>query len=184
MRLRNAFADSLIYGLYMLGACIACMCAEIFIVKVVTLLFVIDDFTLCIIRTVIYTLGVNAILCILAYKEGYRSAVSSPLSTFIAGAMATVMHLLFALLFSFEAFSAGGVRFIVGLYKFGSRLSESSLIANLPRSEFIVIFIVNSLIYCALMAVAQAIGAKRRIIDRRDLTKDQHDDVSTANNEN
>ena len=93
--------------------------------------------------------------------------------------MATVMHLLFALLFSFEAFSAGGVRFIVGLYKFGSRLSESSLIANLPRIEFIGIFIVNSLVYCALMTAAKAIGAKRRIIDRHILTKDQN----TENNE-
>ena len=180
MRIKNTLIDAPIYALYMLGSCIACMFAEMLIVKVLTLLFAIDYYTLCIIRTVIYSLGVNAILCILAYREGYKSAESSPVFTIISGFLATAIHFPFALLFGFEAFCAGGVRFITALVKFGPYLASSSFIGELHWLDFTPVFFINGFVYCVLMAVAKHIGKNRRLLDREALTVNQSSEIESS----
>ena len=163
-------ADSLIYLLSMLAACLVCMCAEILLVKIIDVCVVLSYSSLCIIRTVIYTLGVNAVLAAIAYHDGYKNAKCSLVGTFISCALASAMHFTVCLLFRFEAFCAGGVRFITGLVKFGSSLSESSMIAKLHAADFVAVFFINALIYCTVMTASKKIGEKRRLIDRASLT--------------
>lgn len=162
--------DSLIYLLSMLFVCLVCMCAEILLVKIVDVCVAIDYFALCIVRTVIYTVGVNATLSAIAYRDGYKNAKCSVIGTFISCLLASVIHFLFSLLFGFEAFCAGGVRFIAGLVHFGSSLSDSSMIAGLHPADFVAVFFINSLVYCILMTVFKKIGERRRLIDRKQLT--------------
>lgn len=166
MKKQYFFIDALLYAFYMLVSCITVMFAEMLIVKVLSLLFPISYFALCIIRAAIYTLGVNAILAIIAFREGYKAAYCSVIFTLISGAIATVIHSLFALLFSFEAFSAGGVRSITALVNFGSALESSAALAKLDLLDYVAVFFINGLIYCTVMASAKFIGAKRRIADR------------------
>lgn len=169
-RIFDALIDSLIYAFFMLISCLVCMCAEILIVKIIDLCVVIDYLSLCFVRTVIYTVGVNAVLSLVAYNDGYKAARCSVVGTAISCVIATVFHFLFSLLFGFEAFCAGGVRFIAGIVKYGSELTESSMIRNLHPADFVAVFFINGLIYCVLMTLFKKIGVKRRLIDREELT--------------
>lgn len=173
--------DSLIYAISMLAACLVCMCAEILLVKIIDVCVAIDYFELCIIRTVIYTLGVNAVLSAIAYRDGYKTARCSVIGTFISCALASVIHFLFSLLFGFEAFCAGGVRFITGLVKFGASLSASSMIAELHLADFVAVFFINSLVYCIMMTIFKKIGESRRMIDREQLMGCSADTASSNN---
>lgn len=180
----DVVVDSLIYLLSMLAACLVCMCAEILLVKIVDVCVAIDYFTLCIIRTVIYTLGVNATLSAIAYRDGYKSAKCSIIGTFISCALASVVHFLFSLLFGFEAFCAGGVRFITGLVQFGTSLSASSMIAGLHLADFVAVFFINSLVYCILMTAFKKVGERRRLIDREQLTGSASSSVEDDKSDN
>lgn len=187
MKKQYIFIDALLYALYMLVACVTCMFAEMLIVKVLDLLVPISYFALCIIRTAIYTLGVNAILCIIAYREGYKAAYCSVICTLISGIIATVIHFLFALLFGFEAFCSGGVRSITALVNFGSELASSSFMDKLTPLDFTIVFFINGLAYCAFMVIAKKLGATKRLSDRAALnivSSDEEQVSDTKDSEN
>ncbi|MBQ8408375.1 MAG: hypothetical protein IJY39_05865 [Clostridia bacterium] len=177
MKKLDVILDALLYAFYMFAACLVMMVAEAGIIRVLTLCFEIDYFVLCVIRAVIYTVGVNVILSLTAYREGYKAAQASVIGTLISGVIATCLHFMLCLLFSFEAFCAGGVKFITAIVKFGPSLSDSSFIGQLYRIDFFAVFFVNSLVYCVLMAAFKKIGAQKRLVDRQELTRDQSEDL-------
>ena len=174
----DVLLDALVYALYMFGACLVWMVAEAGIIKVLTLCFEINYFVLCIIRAAIYTLGVCAMLSFAAYREGYKTARASFGGTLISGVLASVIHFMFCLLFSFNPFCAGGVKFITALAKFGPALSSSSFIGQLNRIDYIPFFFAIALLYCILMATFKKIGASARLLDRAELTKNQSEDLT------
>ena len=67
------------------------------------------------------------------------------------------------MLFGFEAFCAGGVRFIAGIVKYGSELTESSMIRNLHPADFVAVFFINGLIYCVLITLFKKIGVNKML---------------------
>ncbi len=162
----DVLINSLLYALYMLLSCLVIMFAEMLAVKVISLFIVVDNFLLCIIRAVIYTLGVNALLAAIAFYEGFRAATPHMAATAISGAVATLIHSLFALLFSFEAFCAGGVRSIAILVKFGKSINSPLFDGTLDRFDIIPFFFINSAIYIAVMVAANALGAHHRKRER------------------
>ena len=169
MKKVDILVSSLVYAVYMIISCLVIMCAEILAIKIINLFVVTQYFELCVIRAVIYTLGVNALLAIISYREGYRAASFSIVGTAISGAIATLIHFVFALLFSFEAFCAGGVRFITALVRFGSSLNSNTFMGTLTRVDFIPFFFINSLVYVALMISFGKLGQYKRLADREDL---------------
>ena len=173
MRKLDILIRSAFHALYLLISCVTCMVAEMLIIRVLTLCFEIDYFTLCIIRAAIYLVGVNAILAIVSFREGYREASCRILDTVLSGVFGTVIHFFFALLFSFEAFCAGGVKFLTALVKFGPSLSDSTFMGELYRTDFIPVFFVNGLICCAVATIFNVLGAKKRLADRAILTGSQ-----------
>ena len=171
MKKSDVIVDALFYAVYMLGSCIVVMVAEWFFVKVLSLLFPINYFALCIIRATIYTLGVNAILAIISYRGGYKAAQCSVVGTAISCILATVAHFMFCLLFRFNAFCAGGVKFIAALTMFGSNLNNASFIGEIALLDYIPYFFLNALIYCVVIVVFKKLGATKRLRDRAEMTK-------------
>ena len=169
MKKIDILVSSLVYAVYMLLSCVVIMCAEILTIKIINLFVVTDYLSLCIIRAVIYTVGVNALLATVSYREGYRAAHFPVISTAASAAIATVMHFIFALLFNFEAFSAGGVRFITALVRFGGALNSNTFMGTLTRADFIPFFLVNSLFYIAVMIAFGKLGEHKRLTDREKL---------------
>jgi hypothetical protein len=164
--------DAGFYAFYMFGACLVWMVAEAGIVKLLTLCFEISYFNLCVIRALIYTLGVSAMLSLVAFREGYKAARASVFGTLISGILATLVHFIFCLLFSFNPFCAVGLKFITALVKFGTSLSDSAFIGTLNRIDFIPVFFVCGALYSLLMSVFKRLGAYKRLADRAELTAD------------
>ena len=170
MKKTEIFLGSIVYAVYMIVSCIVIMLCEILAIKIVNLFVVTQYFELCIIRAVIYTVGVNALLGVISYREGYRAARFPILDTVISTVIASAIHLVFALLFSFEAFAAGGVRFITALFRFGDALNGNTFMGTLGRADFIPFFILNSLVYIAVIILLGKLGEKNRLKQRESLT--------------
>lgn len=170
MKKTDVLVNSLIYAAAMLISCIIVMLAEALITRVLGTMFILSPLALCIIRVAVYTPGVSALLGVLAYREGYHAAHFPIAGTAISVAIASLAHLLFALLFSFEAFAAGGVKFIAALVKFGGRLNIKSFAGELTPIDSIPFFFLLALLYLAVMIVCGKLGAVARIKSRKELT--------------
>ncbi len=186
MKKSDILLGTLVYSVYMLFSCIVVMFAEMLAIKIINLFVGLTPLSLCIIRAVIYTLGVNAILAVVSYREGYRAAYFSIPETIISGALASLLHFVFSLLFSFEAFCSGGVKFVTALFMFGSRLNSQSFSDALDRFDCIPLFFVYAACYIAIMTVFGRYGARKRLIDRAELTGNENtgDDTSDGTGEN
>ncbi len=170
MKKNHLVFNSLIYTLYFILSCIVIMFAEMLVMRIVNLFIDPSPLTECVICALVYTVGINALLAIVSYKEGYGAGYYSWLGTLISGAVASLIHFIFALLFNFAAFSAGGVRFITALIKLGSSVRHNSFSEDIGAVEMIPFFFLNAVIYIGVMTAFGMIGAKRRISDRETLT--------------
>ena len=93
MKKGDILFGTVIYSVYMLVSCIVMMFAEMLAIKIINLFVGLSPLSLCIVRAIIYTVGVNAILAIVSYREGYRSASFSVVGTLISGALASMLDL-------------------------------------------------------------------------------------------
>lgn len=173
----NVLVDAFLYAFYMLISCITVRLAEWFLLslmygKIFSVYFTVSPFALCIIRATIYTLGVNAILAIVAYRDGYKSPKSSIGGALFSSAIATMIHFPVALLFGFGAFCSGGVKFITALIYFGTQLNSEGFSGELYRIDYIPYFFANAVIYCVIIAIFKKLGSIKRIKDRAELTKE------------
>lgn len=177
----DVLLSSILYAVYMLLSCIAMMVVEILIVdlligKIITTFVTLTPFVIHSVRALIYTVGVNAILGVMLYREGYKNAEYNPLATALSGIAATLMHFLVCLLFGFQAFCAGGVRSITAIIRHD--LHDVSFTAEITRQDCIAVFFVNAAVYITVMVVLQMLGAKRRLSDREELTSATKDQIN------
>ena len=175
MRKSDIWLNTLIYALYMILSCVVVMLVEAFITRVIGTLWALKPLDLCWIRAVIYPVGVTALLGIMAFREGYRAAAFSVWVTIISAALASVAHLLFALLFSFEAFAGGGAKFIALLVKYGKKLNMSSFKGELKLFDSIPYFFILAVLYIGVMILCGKLGAMARLRSRKELTGSQSD---------
>ena len=173
MKIKNLALNLPIYFLYIFGSCILVMLAEALLVSVIEKFVVLPYSVLTIIRIVIYTPGVTAILAVLGYYEGYREGVCPLGETVGGGVLATVLHLLFAMLFKFQGFVSGGVRFTAGLLHNGMDITYESLINKTPYGLFLLVFVGYAAVYLVALTVAKYFGAQKRVMDRADLRKSE-----------
>lgn len=169
MKLKITAVNSLIYFLYFFGACFVTMLAESLLLKIIDNFAIISYFAQSIVRVIVYTLAVPAIIALLGYFEGYRDADGNTVSTAISCALALVWHVLFAMLFNFQAFVTGGVRFMAGLIHNGSSITYESMIEKTPYSLFLIMFLAYGVLYGALIVGFKYYGAKKRMQSRREL---------------
>lgn len=170
MRKTDIFVNSLLYAAAMLISCIVVMLAETLLTRVLGSMFELTPFILCVIRAVVYSIGVTALLAIMAYMEGYRAAYFSAIECAISGALASLLHFIFSLLFSFEAFASGGVKFVAALVKFGEKLNLKSFSGKLEPLDSIPFFFLFALIYVAVMILCGKLGVVARLKSRKELT--------------
>ena len=173
MKIKNIALNLLIYFLYLFGSCIMVMLVEALLVSVIEKFVALPYPVLTVIRIVIYTAGVTTLLEVLGYFEGYREGGCPVGETLAGGLSASVLHLIFAMLFKFQGFVSGAVRFTAGLLHNGWDITYDSLINETPYSLFLLTFLVYSLIYVGVLTVAKYFGAQKRVIDRADLRKNE-----------
>ena len=166
MKLRNIGLNSLFYFFYMFGACLVMMLAESLLVYILDRFVIIPFPALTILRIAVYTVGVVAVMAALGWGEGYRAADCTLSETIAAGMLALVPHLLFAMLFKFQAFVSGAVRFAAGLSYNGMGINEDNLVNTTPYGLFLLFFVLYGAAYIAALTIAKYLGAARRVIDR------------------
>jgi hypothetical protein len=159
----------LFYFLYFLGSCILAMLVEALLVFFIEKFVALPYPVLTIIRIVIYTAGITALLSVLGYSEGFREASCSVGGTVTSGVLASVLHLLFAMLFKFQGFVSGGVRFLAGLIHNGWDITYDSLINETPYLLFVAVCLGYSALYITALTVSKWLGAQKRIISRAEL---------------
>ena len=150
---KNICINGFFYFLYFFGSCFVVMLAEALFINVVEKFIALPYPVLTVMRIVIYTAGVVAILAVAGYKEGYREASCHVGATIASGAIATVLHLLFAMLFHYQGFVSGSVRFTAGLVFNG----------------WDVTYAAYALLYVAALTLSKYLGAQKRILDRAEL---------------
>ncbi len=171
MKIKNIALNSLFYFLYMIGACFVTMAVEALLVYIVERFVIIPYPALTVIRMVIYSLGVTAIMATIGYYEGYREGTCPIGDTVAGGLIALVYHFIFALLFNFQAFVAGSVRFTAGFIAHGTHITDPLLVLETPFGLTLLVFFLYGLLYVGALTVARYFGAGRRIIDRADLCR-------------
>ena len=174
MKLKNVALNLPIYFLYLFGSCILVMLAEALIISVVEKFILLPYPVLTIIRIVIYTPGVTAILAVLGYYEGYREGICPVGETVVSGILASILHLLFAMLFKFQGFVSGSVRFTAGLLHNGMDITYDSLINKTPYGLFLLVFVAYAAVYLTALIVAKYFGAQKRVMDRADLRRHEN----------
>lgn len=170
-RIKTSLASTGIYFLYLIGACILTMLVEALFNFLLDHLVVLTYPVLTVIRIVIYSLGVTAILGFLGYFEGYREAACPIGETVTAYTLALIPFLLFSMLFKFQGFISGAVRFTAGLIHNGWSITQTTLVENTPYSLFLLVFLGYAVVYGVVLIVCKYIGAQRRICDRAALRK-------------
>ena len=178
--LKKIGLNPLFYFLYMFGSCIIVMLGEALLVSVIEKFVAIPYPILTVIRIVVYTGGVSAILAVLGHGEGYREGSCSVGGTIVSGFLAMILHLLFAMLFHYQGFVSGGVRFTAGLVYNGWEITYESLINETPYYLFLLTFAAYGLVYVGILTLSKYLGAQKRVVDRGELRKGEADRSDTA----
>ena len=173
MKVKNVALNTVVYFFYTFGSCILVMLAEAMLISFLEKLVALPYPVLTVIRIVVYTLGVTALVAVLGYFEGYREAECSVPEVLISGVTAGVLHLIFAMLFKFQGFVSGAVRFAAGLIYNGWDITYDSLINDTPYSLFLLTFALYALLYIGALCIAKYFGAQKRIVDRADLRRNE-----------
>lgn len=166
---KNIGINTLFYFLYVFASCVIVMLIEALFTNVVEKFVALPYPVLTVIRIVIYTVGIPAILAVVGRSEGYREGACSVGATAASGVLAMIPHLLFAMLFKFQAFVSGAVRFTAGLIHNGRDITYDSLINETPYYMFLLVFAAYGLLYAATLTIAKYLGAQKRILDRAEL---------------
>ena len=178
--LKKIGLNPLFYFLYMFGACIIVMLIEALFVAIVEKFVIVPYPVLTVIRIVIYTVGVSAILAVLGRGEGYREESCSVGGTIVSGILAMIPHLIFSMLFHFHGFVSGGVRFAAGLVYNGWEITYDSLINETPYYFFLLSFAAYGLLYTAVLIISKYLGAQKRLMVRGELRKGERAEDDTA----
>ena len=80
-------------------------------------------------------------------------------------------HTIFAMLFKFQAFVSGAVRFTAGMIHNGWGITYDSLINDTPYWGFLVTYAAYAVLYVAVFTLAKYLGAQKRIMDRAELRR-------------
>ena len=169
MRKTEIFLNSIIYTVYFLAACFCGVGVDFLVIKVLDSIVVLSAFAVCVIRTLIYFIVPMAVIFVCSYKEGYKEAGFYFGETLLSSVIATVVHFLFAMLFSFNQFFAGGVKYVSAIFVYGTDIRKLSQISEIRYRVFMPVFLAFSIMYCINILLAKRFGCDARLRDRKQL---------------
>lgn len=169
MRKTEIFLNSIVYAVYFLAACLCGVGVDFLVIKILDSIVILSAFAICTIRAIIYFIVPMAVIFVCAHKEGYKEAGFHFGETLISSVLATVVHFLFALLFAFNQFFAGGVKFVSAIFVYGSDMQSLSQISEIRYRVFMPVFFAFSVMYCVNIILAKKLGRDARLLDRKQL---------------
>ncbi len=170
-KMRASLLSMVVYLCYLVGACILTMLIEAMFIFLLDHVVLLSYSVLTVIRIIIYTVGVPAIIGFLGYYEGYREARCPIGETVFSYLPAAVIHLLLSMLFKFQGFISGAVRFTAGYIHNGSEITYENLIEKTPYSLFLLVFLGYTVLYALILLICKFFGSKKRIIRRAEMRR-------------
>lgn len=170
MRKTEVLLNSFVYSLYLLAACLCGVGVDFLVLKVLDSIIVVSPFLACVLKAIIYFAVTVAVVFVLAYKEGYKEASFFAGETVVSMAIATLVHFLFAFLFNFNQFFAGGVKFYSAIFVYGDKISSMQQISDIRYRVFMPVFLVMAVILGVTLILAKKLGCNSRLVDRKVLT--------------
>lgn len=171
MKIVDSFVNSLIYTAYIIGACLCAAAIDLLTLKILNEFLVISLYAQTVIRVIIYAIAPIAVIAIVSFKEGYREARSNLLENIFSCVFASVGTFLISLLFTFNRFVAGGVKYISSLIAYGNRISDAEQIANVRYRYAIPVFVALFIVYSVVICLSKKLGAAKRLKDRAELVE-------------
>lgn len=164
--------DAAIAFIYIFASCLLALLVESMLLKFLDRFVLLSYLVQTVIRLVVYSVSVTALVGVAGYLEGYREAVSHPLTTSLSCGLAVILpQLLLSLLFHFRQFCAGAVPFAVGLLRDGANVTSNSILFTSPEQLplFLGVFLGYGLLYAGVLTLGREIGVRRRLRQRREM---------------
>ena len=161
--------NSIVYAVYFLAACLCGVGVDFLALKVLNSIIVVTPFLACILKAIIYFVVTTAVVFVLAYKEGYREASFIFGETCVSLIFAVVIQFLFALLFLFNQFFAGGVKFFSALLVYGDKIQDMAQISEIRYRVFMPVFFVLAVFMCVTVVLGKKLGCDSRLLSRKEL---------------
>ncbi len=174
MKKTDALINSLIYSAYLFASFICGVAVDFLALRILNSFIVLSSFNICVIRAAIYLCVSFGVLSVLAFKEGYREARCSFSELLLSFVPTLVIHLIFAIIFRFNVFFAGGAKYVTALFLYRTSLTSISQISEIRYRILIPTLIFIALLYFADITVLKKIGASKRIKDRESMMS-EHD---------
>ena len=169
MRKSEIFLSSIVYAVYFLAACLCGVGVDFLTLKVIGSIIVVTPFLACVLKAIIYFVVTTAVVFVLAYKEGYREANFIFGETSVSLIFAVVIQFLFALLFLFNQFFAGGVKFFSALLVYGDKIQDMAQISEIRYRVFMPVFFVLAVFMCVTVVLGKKLGCDSRLLSRKEL---------------
>lgn len=169
MKKTDALINSLIYSAYLFASFICGVAVDFLVLRILNSFIVLSSFDICVIRAVIYLCVSFGILSVLAFKEGYREARYSLMEIALSFLPTLAIHLIFAIIFRFNVFFAGGAKYVTAILLYGSDITSVSQLSEIRYRILIPVLIAIALLYFADIAVFKKIGVQKRIKDRKSM---------------
>ena len=163
-RVRRVLLNAAIYFAYFFLSCVLVMLIEALFLKLLDRFVLLSYLAQTVIRLVIYSLGVPALVGFAAYAEGYREADAHPGETVVSGLLAVLIpHL-----FHFRQFCAGAVPFLAGLLRDGADVTADSIVFNDIGTVglFLAVFLGYGLLNTGVLTLLRQCGVSRRHAER------------------
>ena len=142
------------------------------VLKLVDMFVALDFFPVIIIRLIVSVLTVSGITGAVCYLTAYRSAAFN-VSLFSGNYLfAAIIQLAFSLLLKFRPFIAGGTQYLAGIFEHGSAFSSLDDIEYIGLIDYLLAFMILSVITYAASIICGVIGKSNRLRDREKLLSD------------
>ena len=169
MRKSEIFLNSIVYAVYFLAACLCGVGVDFLVLKVLDSIIVVTPYLACILKAIIYFVVTTAVVFMFAFKEGYREANFIFGETCISLIFAVIIQFLFALLFAFNQFFAGGVKFFSALFVYGNEITDMTQIFDIRYRVFMPVFFALAILLCITVVLSKKLGCNSRLVSRKEL---------------
>ncbi len=161
--------NSVVYFASFVAACLLNLLISWLLVKIVILLVAPGFFALAVVRVVSGVLSSAVVIGAMSYYDAYRK-VAFPVGFFCAAFVsASVLHFLWATLFRYYPFAAGGVRYLAGILAQGSGFTSFSGVDDIRLVFYMLAFWLEKLPVLAVGIVCGFLGRRKRLTNRRSI---------------
>ncbi len=151
------------------AGCILNLAAMPLLLRIIDLFVEVGDLAQMIIRIIISLIVVGGLPAAVCYFVSYRKAEFAPKRSAATFLTATVIQLLFSVLLKFYPFVSGGVLYLAGIFEHGDGFSGVSDIEAIGLMDYLLAFVMFSVIYFVAYMICGKIGKSKRLKDREEL---------------